>query len=83
MPSRISLRKHWISPPLRTRFDRFLKENTLPGSAPAFSCILDRYVLIVNKMYLFSLFTGMILKPIKINCLSEINYRQSVHRESR
>ena len=28
MPSRISLRKHWISPPLKAHFNRFLKNYT-------------------------------------------------------
>ena len=37
MPSRISLSRHWISSPLRTRFDRLRKEYTpLDGSGTCF-----------------------------------------------
>ena len=39
MPSRISLRKHWISPPLRAHFD-CLEKHIYPVQAPARSQIL-------------------------------------------
>ena len=79
MPSRISLRKHWISPPLRTHFYRFLKDYT-PSGLLSVSADFPVFWLMITKDELAELLrSGMITKdeyniPIGVNCIREFEY---------
>ena len=65
MPSRISLRKYWISPPLRTHFYRFLKDYTPSGLLSVSADFPVFWLMITKDEYNI---------PIGVNCIREFEY---------